>query len=70
MRIMSICGSVMGIIISAGITYFTGFTLPGVNRYTVIIGLPYVYFIIIIILSAIALNKKNIPRVFSEVKND
>ncbi len=70
MRRMSLSGSVMGIILSVFVMNFTANISPGINRYTVILGLPYVYFILIIVLSAVALSKKNIPKVFTEMRND
>ena len=70
MRRLSLSGSVMGIILSVVVMYFFNRNVfPGINRYTVIVGLPYVYFILIIILSAVALSKKNIPKLFSEIEN-
>lgn len=71
LRIMSLSGSALGIILSGLVTYFFNRNVsPGINRYTVIVGLPYVYFILIIILSAVALSKKNIPKLFSEIENE
>lgn len=67
MRRMSLSGSVMGIILSAGVMYFTPAMFPGTTSYTVTVGFPYLYFILIIILSAVALSKKNLPKIFSEV---
>lgn len=71
MRRLLLSGSVMGIILSVVVTYFFNRNVfPGINRYTVIVGLPYVYFILIIILSAVALSKRNLPKLFFEVKSD
>lgn len=70
MRIMSLSGSVMGIISSIVVMYFTTRMLPGTTSYTVTIGFPYVYFVLIIILSAVALSEKNRAKLFSEITTE
>ncbi len=70
MRRMLLSGSVMGIISSIVVMYFTTRMLPGTASYTVTVGFPYVYFILIIILSAVALSEKNRAKLFSEITTE
>ncbi len=67
MRRMAIFGSVLGIVLSAIAMFFASMQNSTNIRYTVNVGFPYVYFLLVLILSAVALNKKNLPKLFSDV---
>jgi len=70
MRRMVIFGSVLGIVLSAIAMFFASMQNSTNIRYTDNVGFPYVYFLLVIILSAVALNRKNLPKLFSEVPSN
>ena len=73
MKRMAIFGSVLGILLSAVAMFLASGFFGGSSldiSYTVNVGFPYVYFLFVLVLSAIALSKENIPKLISEIENE